>query len=147
MDGLTLGWYWNPNIPIHFPHGIHSFIAGRRYAHGGVSLQECVVPIITVVGEADKKTNAVIKSISWYGLTCKLEVTSDSNNLIADMRTDLADGKSTLVKPKPLKDGEAVLMILDDESQGLDAIVVVCDSDGKVLAKQVTTVGGDEEWN
>ena len=147
VDGLTLGWYWNPNIPIHFPHGIHSFIAGRRYAHGGVSLQECVVPIITVVGEADKKTNAVIKSISWNGLTCKLEVTSDSNNLIADMRTDLADGKSTLVKPKPLKDGEAVLMILDDESQGLDAIVVVCDSDGKVLAKQVTTVGGDEEWN
>ena len=144
VDGLTLGWYWNLTIPIHFPHGIHSFIAGRRYGHGGVSLQECLVPILTIRSEAKKVTQAYIKSVKWLGLNCKVEVSSESDELFVDLRTKLADSKSSLVKAKALKDGKASLMILDDDNEGVSATVVVYDSEGNILAKQPTTVGGDE---
>ena len=144
VDGLTLGWYWNPNIPIYYPHGIHSFIAGRTYGHGGVSLQECLVPIITITGDVKSLAQASIESVKWLGLTCKVEVSSKTEELFVDLRTKLADNKSSLVKAKKLKDSKASLMILDDDNEGVSATVVVYDSDGNILAKQATTVGSDE---
>ncbi|MFK5949469.1 MAG: BREX-1 system phosphatase PglZ type B [Methylococcales bacterium] len=144
VEGLTLGWYWNANVPIHYPHGIHSFIAGRTYAHGGVSLQECLVPVITIEGNATVFVKASIKSVKWLGLNCKVEISSETDNLFTDLRTKLADSNTSLVKAKKLKDGKASLMILDDDNEGVSATVVVYDSDGNILAKQATTVGGDE---
>ena len=144
VHGLTLGWYWNANIPIFYPRGIYSFIAGRIYGHGGVSVQECLVPILTIEGEAKELVKASIKSIKWLGLTCKVEVSSDAKELFADLRTKLADKKSSLVKAKALKGGKASLMVLDDDNEGVSATVVIYDSDGNILAKQATTVGGDE---
>lgn len=144
VDGLTLGWYWNLNIPIHYPHGIHSFIAGKTYGHGGVSLQECLVPIITVEGDAKILAQASIESVKWLGLNCKVEVSSEATELFADLRTKLADSNSSLVKAKTLKNGKASLMILDDDNEGVSATVVVYDGDGNILVKQPTTVGGEE---
>lgn len=40
----TFPWHWNPQARIASPPGIGSFIVNTEYAHGGVSLQECVVP-------------------------------------------------------------------------------------------------------
>ena len=144
IDGLTLGWHWNPNIPIHYPHGIHSFIAGRTYGHGGVSLQECLVPVISIEGEVKTLAQASITSVKWIGLNCKVEVSSESKNIFTDLRTKLADSDSSLVNAKELKTGKASLMVLDDDNEGVSAIVVVYDAEGNVLAKQATTVGGDE---
>lgn len=144
VEGLTLGWYWNPNVPIHFPQGIHSFIAGRTYAHGGVSLQECLIPVMTIEGEAKQLLKAEIKSVRWLGLTCKVEVESGGENLQVDLRTKLVDSSTSLVNPKVLEAGKASLKVLDDENEGLMAMVVVMDNDGNVLAKQATTVGGDD---
>ena len=144
VDGLTLGWYWNPNIPIHYPHGIHSFIAGRSYAHGGVSLQECLVPILTIEGEVKTLAKASITTIKWMGLRCKIEVMSGSDNLFVDLRTKMADSNSSIVSVKTLQGGKASLAVLDDDNEGVSATVVVYDGDGNLLAKQPTTVGGEE---
>ena len=35
-------------------------------------------------------------------------------------------------------------MVEDDNNEGVSAVVVVLDGSGKVLAKQSTTVGGEE---
>ncbi len=141
VDGLTLGWYWDANTAIHFPPGIHSYIAGRAYAHGGVSLQECLIPVITLEGETRQLAQASITQARWLGLTCKLEVTSEATGLFVDLRTKLADSHSSLVKVKPIKDGKCSLMVLDDDNEGVQALIVVLDEDGNVLAKQATTVG------
>ena len=82
--------------------------------------------------------------MKWLGLRCKVEVISDEEDLFADLRTKLADSSSSLVTAKPLKDGIASLAILDDDNEGVSATVVVHDSDGNILAKQPTTVGGEE---
>jgi hypothetical protein len=144
VEGLTLGWYWNQNVPIHFPQGIHSFIAGKTYAHGGVSLQECLVPVMTIEGEAKQLLKVDITEIRWLGLTCKVEVASEGGKLQVDLRTKLVDSSTSLVNPKALDAGKASLKVLDDDNEGLMAMVVVMDEDGNVLAKQATTVGGDD---
>ena len=144
VGGLTLGWYWNANTAIHFPPGIHSFIAGRTYSHGGVSLQECLVPVISIEGGVKALAQASISSVRWLGLTCKIEVESEANGLLIDLRTKLVDSTTSLVQAKTLKDGKCSLMVSDDDHEGLTAQVVVLDNEGNVLTKQVTTVGVDE---
>ncbi|MBI5440046.1 MAG: BREX-1 system phosphatase PglZ type B, partial [Deltaproteobacteria bacterium] len=42
------GWHWNPDARIASPPGAACFAAGKEYAHGGVSPQECVVPELVV---------------------------------------------------------------------------------------------------
>ena len=144
VNGLTLGWYWNANTAIHFPPGIHSFIAGRTYSHGGVSLQECLVPVISIEGEVKALAQASISSVRWLGLTCKIEVESETNGLLIDLRTKLVDSTTSLVQAKTLKNGKCSLMVSDDDHEGLTAQVVVLDNEGNVLTKHVTTVGVDE---
>lgn len=145
VDGLTLGWHWNPSVPIHFPYGIHSFIAGRAYGHGGISLQECLVPVISIDSKAPSVTSAVaISSVKWLGFTCKVDVESSSSTLRVDLRTKLADESSSLVKIKALEDGKASLMVADDDQEGISAIIVVLDEQNNVVCKQLTTIGGDD---
>ncbi len=42
-------WYWNPNQSIALANGISCFKAGEEYAHGGLSLQECLTQELMVV--------------------------------------------------------------------------------------------------
>jgi len=144
VDGLTLGWYWNANIAIHYPSGIHSFIAGRAYSHGGVSLQECLIPVISIEGESKVLQQAAVTDVQWMGLTCKISIESQAQGLKVDLRTKLVDSSTSLVTAKPVVDGAAKLMVQDDDNEGLQAMVVVLDADNTVLAKMATTVGGDE---
>ncbi len=41
------GWSWNPQERFAYAPGVHCFVAGQEYAHGGASLQECVIPVLT----------------------------------------------------------------------------------------------------
>ena len=45
------GWSWNPQERFAYAPGVHCFVAGQEYAHGGVSLQECLVPVLTFFGD------------------------------------------------------------------------------------------------
>lgn len=144
VDGLTLPWHWNTATPIHYPPGIRSFIAGRAYAHGGVSLQECLVPVIRIVNETKQATSANIQKVQWRGLVCKLAIETAGEGLIVDMRTKVADASTSLVKPHAIEGGEIRLMVEDDSHEGLSAVVVVVDAAGSVVAKVSTTVGGED---
>lgn len=144
VDGLTLPWHWNPATPIHFPPGIRSFIAGKAYAHGGVSLQECLVPVIRIVNDKTKAASANIQNIQWRGLVCKVAVEAVGEGLVVDLRTKVADASTSLTKPHAVEGAEVKLMVEDDGKEGLSAVVVVLDATGSVVAKASTTVGGDD---
>jgi len=47
-DELIVGWHWNNSVSIAMAPHICSFIAGKHYDHGGLSLQECLTPVINV---------------------------------------------------------------------------------------------------
>ena len=45
---LTVPWHWNPAVRIAIAPNIHCFEAGKEYEHGGISPQECVLPVFRV---------------------------------------------------------------------------------------------------
>lgn len=142
-DGLTLGWDWCREVQIGYPPGIASFKAGEEYSHGGISLQESLVPIIELEVESSTAVTANIKAIAWRGLRCNIEVVSDAPNLKVDLRTKPAVADTSIVAAiKTVEDGKASLAVADDSCEGQAAVLVVIDQDGNVIQKQATTVGG-----
>jgi len=45
---LKVPWYWNENVTVAMAPGIAGYIAGDYYNHGGLSLQECLTPVINI---------------------------------------------------------------------------------------------------
>ena len=141
---LTFGWSWCKDVQIAFAPGISTFIAGAEYAHGGLTLQECLVPVLDVVAivVTTPPVEVDITKIAWSGLRCRIEVAPTVGGLRVDIRTKAALASSTLVEQvKALENGKASLVVADDSNQGVAAFVVVVDSAGNVVQKHSTSVG------
>ena len=143
-DVPTWPWYWDPLSRIAAPPGIGAFRAGVEYAHGGVSLQECVVP--DLIAERREATVAArVTSVSWRGMRCRIAVDANAPGLRVDLRLNRRQaGSSIAAAVKTLSDGGgAGLVVSDDSHEGAAALVVVLDEAGRVLDDRPTTVGGD----
>jgi hypothetical protein len=141
---LTFAWDWCADVQIAMAPGISSFIAGNDYSHGGLSLQESLVPVIEIMNQhpAAKKKTVTIKKVSWVGLRCHIEIEPMQDGLMADIRTKAAVADSTVAaSPKAIEQGKASLVVPDDELIGTAAIVVILDNAGNVVQKAATTIG------
>jgi hypothetical protein len=98
------------------------------YAHGGISLQECLTTVLVVSGGASSAPAAAITEISWKGLRCNVEVSGDTAGMQADLR----------------RDAGARLLVEDDELEGVRVVAVLLSPDGRVIAQRRTRVGGDQ---
>ncbi len=123
------------------PPGIGAFRANDGYAHGGVSLQECVVPDM-VVERVVVAQAASIASVEWRRLRCRVTVVGGGGALRVDIRRQWKDGATSLVDDPKLVDGAGIVSLLvpDEGCEGSAAIVVVLDGE-RVIARQATTVG------
>jgi hypothetical protein len=142
---LTFGWDWCKEVQVAYAPGVSCFVTGMEYVHGGLSLQECLVPLITldVVASESQTVNVTIKSVTWRGLRCVVEVEASMVGLVADIRTKPALATSSLAaSTKAVQAGKASLAVADDDNVGVAAVVVLLGPDGTVLQKSPTTVGG-----
>jgi hypothetical protein len=141
-----VGWYWNSAVSIAMAPGVCSFKAGQNYDHGGLSLQECMTPVIqirnTKAVTAVSAVTATLSDIRWLGLTCKIQAETTADGVLAVLRTHPADPDSEITKRKPLKDGKCSLLV-DDQFEGSSAVLVLLDDQGNVLAKKPTLVGDE----
>jgi hypothetical protein len=135
-------WHWNHDIRIASPQGIASFRAGEKYAHGGVSLQECVVPEI-LVSHGIKAVSASIISVDWRGMRCKVKVESNDPTVCVDLRTNWKQAGSSIVAAvkEVGSNGEVNLVVADDNHEGAAAMVVLIDAAGAILSQKTTSVG------
>jgi hypothetical protein len=142
---LTFGWDWCKDVQVAYAPGVSSFFAGADYAHGGLSLQECLVPVLDLVVAAPAAAAQVtIKAVTWKGLRCVVEVDSTSAGLAVDVRTKPALATSSLVASvKPFEGGKASVAVTDADQLSAAAVVVILGPGGQVLQKQATTVGGN----
>jgi len=141
---LTFGWDWCKDVQIAYAPGVSSFFAGAEYAHGGISLQECLVPVLQLdcIGTTGPTTSVTIQSVTWKGLRCTVVVDGASDEQKVDIRSKAALASSSIAASvKSLAGGKASLAVADDEFMGVAAVVVVLGADDEVLQKQVTTVG------
>ena len=109
----TARWHWNAAEVFAFGAGVHCFGAGNQYAHGGISLQECVIPDLTFSQDTGtSEVAATIDDLQWLGLRCRVTVVPAGVSLTADVRTKVGDAASSIVAPKPVdKDGKVGLLV------------------------------------
>ena len=135
-------WHWNPQEWFASPPGIACFSRKPEYAHGGLSIQECLIPDIRVEGTADRGASARILSASWLRFRCNVAVEARGGPLTADLRLGGPAGESVVSSPKTIDDdGLASLVLAGDEHEGAALVLVVLGADGRVLAQQPTRTG------
>lgn len=47
-EGLVVPWHWNSSVSVAMAPGISAYVKGDNYNHGGVSLQECLTPVLQI---------------------------------------------------------------------------------------------------
>lgn len=50
-DQQVVPWHWNPDVRIAVAPDIRCYEAGKAYEHGGISPQECILPVLRVRNE------------------------------------------------------------------------------------------------
>jgi hypothetical protein len=125
--------------------GLGVYVSGQDYEHGGLSVQECVLPVLTVRGGAEAaQTDLSVTSVKWTGLRCRVEVDDAPEGATVDLRSRAADPTTSVVAAAKALDaqGRASLLVPDDTREGDAAHLVVLSPTGQVLAQLGTTLGG-----
>ena len=143
VDFPSFPWLWSDDVRVACPHGIDSFIAGKEYSHGGLSVQECVVPQLAVWHGQGAGVSAKIEQVRWAGLRCRVTLGGDFGGCSVDLRDKPADPTTSLTGAKPVgADGNAALVVADDSRERSGTTLVLLDASGKLVEKMPLAVGG-----
>jgi len=147
-DENLFSWYWNPSQHLALANGISCYRSGEEYAHGGLSLQECLNLEIVVTPKTENKEMIQVRitEVSWKGLRCKVNVEGEFSGLLLDVRKQPGDGESSVVENiKTISDNRTASVVISPEYENLEGhgvwIVIVNDSD-QIVAQVDTLVGG-----
>lgn len=137
-------WFWNNEFNYALATGISCYSNGKEYAHGGISLQECLT-LELVVSQLDSNqlSNITIEGLLWKGLRCNIIIEGQSQGAKVDIRSQAGNPSTSIVfEIKPIdENGKVSLLVEDEELEGSEAFIVVIDSAGRLLAQQKTNVG------
>ena len=144
-DVVRAPWHWSDAQWFATPPGIACFNRSEEYAHGGLSIQECLIPDLVVTRVEGAETVARVESVTWRGLRCFLEADVRGGPVMADLRLARPTGESVVAAAKPVDAGGAVSLVLaDDEHEAAALVLVLLDETGRVLAQRPVRVGVDE---
>jgi hypothetical protein len=143
-DLLHLQWRWNPSIYIAYAPGISFFKVNEEYAHGGISLHECLVPTLLIENDKTENINSKLGEIKCVNLTCKVSTIDTPSNYKIDIRTKYNDPITSIVLSpnKAIIDGKITLKV-DDSYEHKSVIVVLLDDNDRILDKKSTIVAGE----
>ena len=137
---LQIPWTWNADVSVATATGARSFFASYEYAHGGVSPQECVLPVLEVASDGAKRTVSILEA-KWEGLRLRVQVENGAN-FNADLRLGSETSGPSLIKGGRVLDEQGrTSFLVSDEHDGKIACIVVLDDDDRVLAHRTLTVG------
>jgi hypothetical protein len=144
-DLPSLPWAWDPNVEVTYAPGVCAFYAGTEYAHGGLTMQECYTPVLTVTRDQPAQAGK-LGPIKWTGMRCRVKVESTVGGLRLDLRAKVGDAAtSVLGAPTDVGvDGNATALVPDDQKEGILVYVILLAPGGAVLDKCPTTIGGDQ---
>ena len=144
-DIQTFKWHWNPTVMMASPPGAGSFFAGIEYSHGGVSLQEMVIPVLRIQAALATTGSARLQEAKWTGAKCRVTVNGHHEGIKVDVRTSLSDPNSSLLADKQAREltaeGRVSVFLENDADIGRKAEIVLLDSSGQVIHSLSTTLG------
>ena len=141
-DVLRLPWFWNGSASYACAPGIACFNKSEEYTHGGLSLQECLIPDIIVSKSGTKQNRIQILSVGWIGMRCHIHVDHGGANVTADLRLENTNGISVVVSSKLIDVDGTVSLVLDgDEHEDANLTLVLNDDSNTILAHRRVKVG------
>ncbi len=144
-EETTYPWYWNPGQQFALAQGISCYRAGLEYAHGGLSLQECLLLSLTIATTAAKAGAGTIqiRDVVWQGMRCKVAMEGTLAGLRLDLRTHAGNPSTSVVRAvRPFKpDGSTSVVVDDEDMAGQEATIVIVDDTGNLLAQAATKIG------
>lgn len=137
-------WFWDAAEAVVLAPGISCFVAGMEFAHGGLTLQEALIPTLTVSMKQTKGSKSVfLKEMKWAGLRLNV-ILEGASGFTVDLRSKVADA-STSFAVSPIiaaADGQKTsLLVADDEAIGTSAFLVVIDQNGQPVFKHSLVIG------
>jgi len=143
-DEETAPWSWNAHYHFAYARGICSYLSGVVYAHGGISPQECVIPVLQIDGAISGIDTALqIETVTWKRMRCEVRVVGTTESILVDLRLKPGDPASSIVDPKMTDEqGVVRLVVPDDSYEGSSVTVVLMDASGAAIRKYPTIVGG-----
>ena len=143
-DVMRSPWHWNTAETFATAPGIACFNKSDEYAHGGLSIQECLIPDLVVERSGESAVTAMIESITWRSMRCFIEAAVSGENITADLRLERPNGDSVTMGGKNLDDeGTTSLVLKGDEHENDQLVLVLVDAEGNILANKPTRVGED----
>jgi len=137
-------WFWDSAEAVVLAPGVSCFTAGMEYAHGGLTLQEALIPSLTVSAKQTGGAKAVVlKEIKWSGMRVNV-VLEGARGLTIDVRSKAADAATSFAANPTTgaADGQKTsLLVVDDEALGAAAFLVVVDPDGQTIFKYPVVIG------
>jgi len=143
-DQQSVPWYWDKDVRIAIASGIGCYEDGKVYEHGGISPQECVIPLLTVTSTAITTQAVMIEDIRWRRQCCTIQLKGITPGIVVDIRQQPGNPATSLLsEPKaPEGDGVVSLLLADEDLAGTTAIIVVLADNGLIQAQQSTVIGG-----
>lgn len=139
-------WYWNPEQYFALADGASCYLANQEYAHGGLSLQECLLPqlIVTRGKSTASIPKAVVVDAVWKGLRCTVEVEGACEGIRLDIRKQAGNASTSVVlSMKTVKENGATSVVVEDEDlEGDDAFIVLLTADNQLISQRPTKIGG-----
>jgi len=137
-------WFWDAAEAIVLAPGVSCFMAGMEYAHGGLTLQEALIPSLSVSAKQTGNAKAVaLKEMKWAGMRLNV-VLEGVQGLTLDIRSKVADASSSLVA-RPITGAadtqRTSLLVTDDETLGESAFLVVIAENGQSIFKHPVIIG------
>ena len=137
-------WFWDAAEAVVLAPGVSCFVAGMEYAHGGLTLQEALIPSLTVSAkQTGGAKSVVLKEMKWSGMRLNV-VLEGAQGLTIDIRSKVADAATSLAA-NPMTgaaDGQKTsLLVADDEALGAAAFLVVVDQNGQPIFKHPIVIG------
>ncbi|MDP3030144.1 MAG: BREX-1 system phosphatase PglZ type B [Deltaproteobacteria bacterium] len=137
-------WFWDAAEAVVLAPGVSCFVAGMEYAHGGLTLQEALIPSLTV---STKKTggtkSVVLKEMKWSGMRLNT-ILEGAAGLTVDLRSKVADASTSFAASTMIaaEDGQKTsLLVADDGYLGAAAFLVVIDESGQPIFKHSVVIG------
>lgn len=141
-DLLHLPWTWNNHTFIAYATGISFFKKNEAYAHGGVSIHECLTPFITIKAKEVKAAEkGSIGSLEWRGMRLYVHTSGTKDGYNVDIRTKVSDAKTSIILSASMKEDNQWSVVVDGDYEDHAATLILIDDQGIIVDKKPIHIG------
>lgn len=136
-------WFWDSAEAVVLAPKVSCFVAGMEYAHGGLTMQEALIPSLTVSTKEGGTKSVVLREMKWSGMRLNV-ILEGAAGLMVDLRSKVADASTSFATSTvtAAEDGQKTsLLVADDGALGAAAFLVVMDESGQPIFKHSIVIG------